>query len=276
MNKRWAVGILVTLLVGFTLSTSAYAILGLGDIVFDPSVFAQVAQQLVQLQQQYVQLVQTYQMVRNQYDQMTRMAKQIPVDMASRYRAIRTPWQQSSAADTYGTSGGWITGINTGASVAAGYLKAVQALAAYGSAFDNIPEDQRSRVKTDYATVELTDGANIAAIETIGRLRANSTAVEKAIQGLEDDSLSNDPAMNSEIGVLNKINAASLIAIRNTQDTNKLLAALAEEQTIEAKRKRDAEAQTINNHVRFMAEAKAVMAAQAKGASQAMQDWRMP
>ena len=71
--------------------------------------------------------------------------------------------------------------------------------------------------------------------------------------------------MNTEIAVLNKINAANVINVRNTQDSNKLLVALAEEQIIEAKRKRDAEAQAINNHIRFMADAKAVMAAQADG-----------
>ena len=82
--------------------------------------------------------------------------------------------------------------------------------------------------------------------------------------------------MNTEIAVLNKINAAAVINVRNTQDSNKLLAALAEEQLIEAKRKRDTEAQAINMHIRFMADAKAIMAAQAQGASAAMLAWRMP
>src|SRR5256885_8515942 len=97
-----------------------------------------------------------------------------------------------------------------------------------------------------------------------------------AIQGLEDDSLSSDPDMNTEIALLNKINAAGLITIRNTQDTNKLLVALAEQQIVDAKRKRDAEAQAINNHIRFVADAQAVMTAQASGASSAMLAWRMP
>ena len=146
----------------------------------------------------------------------------------------------------------------------------------YGTAFANIPADQLPRVKTSYATVELTDGANVAGMETLGRLRANATAVETAIQGLEDDSLSLDPEMNTEIAVLNKINAAHLINVRNTQDANKLLVALTEEQIIDAKRKRDAEAQAINNHIRFMSEGRAVMTAQAAGASSAMLAWRMP
>jgi hypothetical protein len=106
--------------------------------------------------------------------------------------------------------------MNTSVGVAAGYSRAVQRLENYGAGLANIPADQLGRIKTTYATVELADGVNLHGMETIGRLRANSAAVETAIQGLEDDSLSGAPEMNTEMAVLNKINAASLISIRNT------------------------------------------------------------
>lgn len=268
--------LVVCALLGASLAGPAFAIFGVGDLVFDPTSFEEAVQQLLQLEQQYVQLVQTYQTVRGQYEEMLRMAKRVPVDMPARYRAIATPWRNSSAANTYGTTGNWTTAINTGLGTAAGYSAATQPLASYGAALANIPADQVGRVKTNYATVELTDGANVSGMETIGRLRANARAVEGAIQGLEDDSLSANPDMNTEIAVLNKINAANLIAVRNSQDANKLLVALAEQQIVDAKRKRDAETQTINNHIRFMTEGKAAMASQASGASEAMLAWRMP
>ena len=267
---------LSAILIGACAAGPAFGILGIGDIVFDPSNFEEAVQQLLQLEQQYAQLVQTYQMVRNQYDEMLWMARQVPVNMAARYRALATPWRTSDATNTYGTTGAWTTSVNTGLGVSAGYSSATEGLGFYGAALGNIPGDQLGRVKTQYATVELTDGANLAALATLGQLRGNAPAVETAIRNLEDDSLSSDPAMNTEIAVLNKINAANLIAVRSTQDTNKLLAALAEEAIIDAKRKRDAEAQTINNHIRFMADGRAAIAAQAAGASEAMLAWRMP
>ena len=52
----------------------AFGILGIGDIVFDPSNYAEAIQQLLQLQQQYAQLVQSYQMIRSQYEQMIQAA----------------------------------------------------------------------------------------------------------------------------------------------------------------------------------------------------------
>ena len=274
MKRLWKISAFVLVLSALT--PSAFAIFGLGDIVFDPSNYAEAIQQLLQMEQQYAQLVQTYQMVRSQYDHLVWMARRVPVDMAVRYKAAATPWRNASAANTYGTTEGWVAGINTGIGVEAGYAAATQALGYYGSGLDEIPADQRERVKSNYATVELTDGVNLETLETIGRLRANAPLVETAIQGLEEDSLSSDPAMNTEIAVLNKINVANLITIRNNQDTNKLLVALAEAQVIDAKRKRDAETQAINNHIRFMAQGKAVMAAQAAGASDAMRAWRMP
>jgi hypothetical protein len=82
--------------------------------------------------------------------------------------------------------------------------------------------------------------------------------------------------MNTEIAVLNKINAANVINLRNTQDANKLLTALAERQIVEAKRERDAEARAFNEHIQFMAQGQAVLASQASGASSAMLAWRMP
>ncbi len=254
----------------------ATALLGIGDIVYDPTNYAQALQRFAQMQQQLAQLVQTYQLITKQYNQMLWMAQSVPGNMSVLYRALATPWLGSTATNTYGTTAGWIHAINSGLGAAAGYGQATQPLGTYGSGLGHVPADQLPRIQTTYANVELTDGASVSAIETIGRMRANAPFVETAIDNLEDDSLSSDPRMNTEIAVLNKINAAHLITVRNTQDANKLLVGLAEQQLIEAKRTRDAEAQAINNHIRFMTDGKAAMDSQASGASDAMLAWRMP
>jgi hypothetical protein len=272
MKKKWIIIAVATL----ACVRPVLAILGLGDIVFDPQNFEEAVQELAQLQQQYAQLVQTYHMIESQYQQMVWMAKQDPVNMILRYRPIASPWLPSTASNTYGTTAAWTAGINTGQNVSAGYSGATERLSAYGSAFDNIPSDQADRMKTGYASVELTDGANLSGIQTIGEIRGNANAVETAIQNLEEDSLSSDPNMNTQIAVLNKINAANVIGLRNTQDTNKLLAALAEEQILQAKRVRDAETDAINQDIQFRSQAKSVMAEQAANASSAMLAWRMP
>ncbi len=258
------------------LTTRAYALFGVGDIVFDPSAFAKLGQQLLQMEQQYRQIVQNYQMLRSQYDHIVRMSRQVPVAMSSRYRALATPWQSFAASDTYGATSGWVESVNTGVAVASAYARNVETLSSYGAPLNALPPGQATRLKATHASVELTDGANLNALSTVGRLRGNARAVELAVQRLEDDSLSGAADMNTEIAVLNKINAASVVAIRTAQDANKLLVSLAEQQVLEAKRVRDAEARAINQHARFLKDARAVVVAQAAGASQAMRAWRMP
>src|SRR5262245_27424859 len=112
MKRKIRIVVVATLLVGATL-TPVHAFLGIGDIVFDPSNYAQAVQQLIRLEQQYMQLVQTYQVVRSQYDHVLRMARQVPVDMAARYRRLATPWEPLVAANTYGTTADWARSVNS-------------------------------------------------------------------------------------------------------------------------------------------------------------------
>ena len=151
-----------------------------------------------------------------------------------------------------------------------GYQNATDQLLAYGVALGNVPAGQLSRLQKHYATIELTDGANEDGIKTVGALRSNAPQVEAAIQNLEGATLNSDPNYNTEIAVLNKINAASIIALRNSQDTKKLLTALVEQQFIESKRQRDSETQAVNNHIAFMADEQYYLSSQKANASAAI------
>ena len=268
MKRRVVAIVSACVLLGITVTRAQW-------VVFDPSVYGEAIAEVSQLVEQYNQLVQTYRMITNQYNQMVWMAKMFPGNLV-RFRAPRAPWSLSSTANAYGTTGAWSAAIDTGNNVPGAYRQAVGALAAYGGALANVPADQLDRLEKYYGTVELADSANIAGIETLGSIRSNSTQVESAIQQLEDASLSSEPNLNTEIAVLNKINAASIIALRNAQDTNKLLAALVEEQLVQSKGQRDWEAQAFNNHIALMGNGQALLASQTAGSSAAMLNFRMP
>jgi len=272
-NKQKIISSLLTLV---TATSVSWAVLGIGDVVYDPAAVANLIKQFHQMEQEYVQLVATYQTVRSQYNQMIFMAKMVPTELRGRYRALATPWRNSTPTDTYGTTASWTAAVNSGIGVQDGYRLATQQLNAYGAAFSKIPTEQLDRVKANYATVELTDGANQNTIDLLGRLRANAPQVAVAIKNLETDTLSSDPNLNSEIAVLNKINAANLVALRTGQDTNQLLVALAEQEVIDAKRQRDAEASAINEHIRFVGEEQDILRAQTGDPSARMMAYRMP
>ncbi len=252
----------------------ALAIFGIGDIVFDPSAYGQLVEQLTQLQQQYTQLVKTYDMVTSQYKQMVLNAKWIA--SKARWRAMLTPWTHPTATNTYGTTGGWISAANSGSAALSGYVQAVTKLNTYASVWGAIGSSQQQNIGRNYAGIELSDGATVNGLEQLGRLRGNAGAVETAINTLETDSLSDSPDLNTEVGVLNKINAAGIIGVRNSQDTNKLLAAILDHEMVEAKARRDAQAQSINNDIALRQIAPAVNAQHLAGATTVLTTYRLP
>ncbi len=110
----------------------------------------------------------------------------------------------------------------------------------------------------------------------LGLQRAKARANERAIQDLEGATLSTADAMNTQIAVLNKINAAGMMAIRASQDTNQLLVAVLEHQVAESKRQRDAEAAEISDHIAYRSRARAVASAGTLGSTRVLSSFRMP
>jgi hypothetical protein len=136
--------------------------------------------------------------------------------------------------------------------------------------------DELARVRSQYATVELADGANTNAIATIGAIRGNAQTIQTQIGNLEQDSLSNDSDLNTQVAVLNKINASGVLTLRTLQDSNKLLASLLEEQTILAKQQREATTNTINADIQRQASFAANMAQVTGTLTDSLQNFRMP
>jgi hypothetical protein len=270
VNKKLA----VMTLAAAVWAMPAFAIFGIGDIVFDPTSYGELVQQLTQMQQQYAQLVKTYNVVTNQYNQMVTNAKWIV--SKAKWRALLTPWTHPTATNTYGTTGGWISAANTGGAALAGYMQAVTRLNNYGSMWDSLPSTQQETLSRNYSSVELSDGATVNSLEQLGRMRSNAAAVETVINSLESDSLSDAPELNTEVGVLNKINAANIIGVRNSQDTNKLLAAVLDHQMVEAKARRDAQTQSINNDIALRQVAPLVDTQHLSGTTTVLTTYRLP
>lgn len=266
MKKRLAV---VTICAGLAIVPA-----GAQFTVFDPTNWGELVKELTQLQREYTQLVKTYDMVTNQYNQMVVNATMIR--SKARWKALLTPWMFPTATNTYGTTGGWISALNTGARALNGYQQAVTPIETYASVWGSMDGSQQDQIGRNYSTVELSDGVTVNALDQLGDIRGNSAAVENSIDSLEADSLSDSDAMNTEVGVLNKINAAGIIGVRNTQDTNKLLASMLDHQMVEAKSRRDAEAQSINNDIALRQTAPDIDDQHLSGATAVLTTYRLP
>ncbi len=100
--------------------------------------------------------------------------------------------------------------------------------------------------------------------------------MESRIANLEQDSLSSDQNLNTEVSVLNKINAASVLTLRTVQDSNKLLASLLEQQTIIAKQQRESTANAINAEIARRAALAGNLAQFTGTLTNSLQNFRMP
>jgi hypothetical protein len=96
------------------------------------------------------------------------------------------------------------------------------------------------------------------------------------ITNLEQDSLSDDASLNSEVAVLNKINATNVLTLRSIQDSNKLLASLLEQQTIAAKQQRETTTNAINADISRRATLAGNMNQVTGTLSNSLQNFRMP
>ncbi|HKV23156.1 MAG TPA: hypothetical protein VJN93_01065 [Candidatus Acidoferrum sp.] len=247
MTKR-----IVTLILVFGLCVgTASAQFGFSGIVYDPTNYANAVLRYRQLVQQFIQLQQTYRQIVNQYNLAFRMAQNLQ-NMPARYRAQFSQWRNVVAPNTYGNTAMWVSGMNTGlpASVNTGYQQTTTPLLQYDTQFlAGMTPDDQNRVKSQYASVELSDGSNVTAMATIGAIREHAQMIQNQINNLEQDSLSGDANLNTEVSVLNKINATNVLTLRTLQDSNKLLLSLLEQNVVGAKQQRDAIANSIDTDI---------------------------
>ena len=213
-----------------------------GGIVYDPTNYQNALLRYYQLQQHLIQLQRTYAQIVNQYNLALAMARNIQ-NMPARYQATFSQWRNlTTVPDLYQNTREWVDGVNTGspAVIQSGYQLATHPLQPYGPAtIANMSPEELQRAIANYATVELKDGVNTNSMQTVGNIRANSPLVQRQISNLEQDSLSNDPSLNTEVGVLNKINASNVLMLRTLQDANNLRLAELDQQIVRSKQERD-------------------------------------
>jgi hypothetical protein len=261
----------VLLAIGLVVGTASAQF---GGVVYDPTNYHNALLRYYQLQQHLVQLQKTYAQIVSQYNLAMAMARYVH-NMPARYRATFSQWRNATALNTYGNTNGWIAGINTG-NLNGGYqLSTTQLLEYDPKHLSGMDSNEQSRVKSQYASVELSDGANLEAMAAIGAIRENSQNVEAQIANLERDSFSDDPDLNSEVSVLNKINAASVLTLRSVQDSNKLLTSLLEQQMILAKQQRESTTNSINADIQRRASLSGNLAQVTGTMTDSLQNFRM-
>ena len=270
MIRRLVLAVVLTLVIAVPVSAQLFG------VVFDPTNYANALLRYAELQQQYTQLVTTYQQIRTQYLLLLQQAQRLPVDMAARYRSLASPWLPLTASTAYGTTAPWLLAANTGPGAIAAYTQATQRLLAYDRAIDRVSAEEAARVRTVYDRVELADGSVAHGLEALGYLRGQQASMETTLRNLEDDTYADDPGRNTQIAVLNKINATGVTAARLANGANNVLVSLLEQQLLEATNRREAAVQGINAHIAFLTEAGPLLARTTADTTTALTTFRIP
>lgn len=204
---------------------------------FDPVVAAKVVLETEKILQMYVQMQQLYQVTLRTYDVLKFAAQAATGKYGWQYLA--SPIFYPTYANTYGTSGGWMDSLSKGINTVENYERATMRYANPYSLTSRLGSIGMDRYARQYATVEIMDGTAQHAMNVSGSIRAQNSLNGVALWKLEQKSLSEDPNDNSEVTVLNKINAANMINARMAQEQINLQGAILDQNNVELKRKHD-------------------------------------
>ncbi len=247
-----------------------------GGIVYDPTNYANAVLRYGQLQQQLTQLITTYQQIRTQYRLLQQQAQLLPVNMTARYRSLASPWLPLAALTAYGTTTPWLAAVNSGVGATTAYARATQPLLGYAGTLAQLSVDEATRVRTRYDRLQLADGTVTHGLEALGTLRGHQASMEATLRNLEEDTYASDAARNTQVAVLNKINATAVTSARLAKDANNVLVSLLEQQLVDATDQREAAAQHINAHIALLTEARPLLARTTAQTTTALTTFRIP
>jgi len=209
-------------------------------IVYDPTQSAHAIQQITQGSQLYTTTIQTTQNVIAAYNLAQRMASS-PQSLYTSYSNLgRQQWTTMiQPANTYGNSQPWMNAATTGYGAASANQTASVPHTSQISGYSSLSTQGQQTIAAQGATVDLSDAVNSSSLQTLGSIRANSTQREADISQLETASHSTDPAQQTEMATLQRINQALLIELRTQQETSQMLQAQALQQMVGQKVQQD-------------------------------------
>jgi hypothetical protein len=260
------------------LAPAAHAQFGSG-IVYDPTQSAHAIQQLSQGEQElqkwaqelqkweqhlqkeeqiYTTAYQTMNQVIAAYNLAYQMSR-MPQNLAARYKSDFSQWTRlsnssSSGSNTSGITSAWLNALDLGnpTRAASAYSGAVIQVQSYPSSrLSALDSTTQATVQNQYASSEIGQSNVTNLLSTLGTIRSDSQTFQQKLANLESDTYSTDSSQQTEVGVLAKINTATMLQIHSQQDTNQILAAAAAQQALDAKEKLDERNRLINQAIYF-------------------------
>ena len=223
--------------------------------------------------------ITTYQQIRTQYLLLQQQAQQLPFEHDGAVsQSARRPWLPFAAPERVRHDDDLdSTRANTGQGAAAAYARATQRAAV-------VRRRARAAVRRRGARA-CRRATTACSSPTAASRTASKPSACCAGTGVHGDHrpqpgrrtrTPTTPSCNTQIAVLNKINATAVTAARLAKDANNVLVSLLEQQLLDATDRREAAVQGINAHIAFLNEAGPLLARTTAETTTALTTFRIP
>ena len=218
------------LLLAFT-ATPAFAIFGLGDIVFDPTSYASLVSQLSQMETQY-------NMLKTNLEHFS---------FKRQWETALSSMEHVNVANQFGETNGMSSALNTNSPSAAqqAWGNATVPVGATASTY-LASQAPNSDGRSQLALIEASDAASPDCMNAVGSYRAARDKNASAIANLQTEQMDDDDDTNTEVQQLNLLNAAQAQQMVESQAQGVIHACLAQQVAIQNMQTRNAAAQDLN------------------------------
>jgi hypothetical protein len=229
-RRKWIIGGALVLLT----ATPSFALFGIGDIVFDPTSYASLVQQLTTLEMQY-------NMVKNNIEHFS---------FKQQWQTELHTLENVNVANMFGETAGIKIALNSnnpGASLT-GWQTATVPMDSNASSYLAGQSLGSSRI-SQLAMIETSDAVSPDCLTAVGQYRSGRATGMTANDSLLSSQFDNSDSTNAEVQQLNLLNAAEAQKMAEMQSQGSLEACLAGQMTVANMERRNAAAVDLNTAV---------------------------
>lgn len=212
-------------------ATPGFALFGLGDIVFDPTSYGSLVQQLTTLQMQY-------NMVKNNLTHFS---------VKQQWQAVLTTLKTTNVKNLFGETNGMTTALSTNSPSASSTAWTAGTIPVSSNTTTYLQRQTPGSAQlSQLAMIEASDAISPDCLTAVGQYRAARTQNATAVSTLAANELDGSSSTNSEVQQLNLLNAAEAQKMAEMQTQGTLQSCLAAQMAVTNMQQRNAAAIDLN------------------------------
>jgi hypothetical protein len=238
-------------------ATPGFALFGIGDIVFDPTSYASLVEQLTTLEMQC-------ELIKNNLTHFP---------LKQQWQTALRRLENANVANRFGETAAMNTALNTSSPTASAtaWNRATVTMSDTAGAYLQAQSLGGSRM-AQLAMIETSDSISPDCLTAVGQYRSARSENAPANSSLLAAQFDSSDATNSEVQQLNLLNAAQAQSLAETQSQGALHTCLAAQTTIAAMERRNAAVEDLNTAV-FIQQQRASRDMSARGEGSTWQNY---